>query len=490
MAIITYQELERAKTKGELDELIKRSVATFLDEHKPKYDELSAYASGDNPWLSQLTKRVRVGSIEVDLTPKVKIYSNFAKKIVNRVAGRLWAVPVKVKDANAASDAIQPYIDLANVLGSDFSTKALRMAGLAAVHGVCYGFYNNGSIDIFAANQYAPIPDERTGAHRAGLRVWRLAGSKQDAAYVVQLFELDGFSEWRLQENDLIPVNADGNVVGVQTKQPYRTNIPHGGAGYVEATGITAGENYPDYPVVPMYINAEHETELSRPVISKINYYDANETFYGKHTLGYNPITWIIQGYGGDVSELADLKKTAEELGIIADKVDPRESNVSMVTNEMPYLAHCEIQTHTENAIYRDAEIMNPRELTGGSLTNVAILTSMLGENIKFVGCEGEGKETVRRLIMLAGYEVSVDDIVFTHTTVVNEEEITRRIVSLINAGFPPEEFAALEPLFVQAGLIDVMRNAISNAMLGMSDADIAEYERLKAAEQYGQTNQ
>jgi len=74
----------------------------------------------------------------------------------------------------------------------------------------------------------------------------------------------------------------------------------------------------------------------------------------------------------------------------------------------------------------------------------------MKEENVKMADVEMNAREWLRQLLYLAGYEVSVDDILFSQSTIVNESEIHNDIVNLVNSGVVSAELAAqIAPILV-----------------------------------------
>ena len=73
-------------------------------------------------------------------------------------------------------------------LGDDFDRKILKAGRNAQVGGVCFGFYNNGKVEIYKVTEFAPLVDEEDGALKAGCRFWQIDSQKPLRA---TFFELD-----------------------------------------------------------------------------------------------------------------------------------------------------------------------------------------------------------------------------------------------------------------------------------------------------------
>ena len=66
----------------------------------------------------------------------------------------------------------------AKALGEDFDRKIIKVGRNAQVGGVCFGFYNNGRVEVYKITEFAPLYDEEDGALKAGARFWQVAPDK------------------------------------------------------------------------------------------------------------------------------------------------------------------------------------------------------------------------------------------------------------------------------------------------------------------------
>jgi len=457
--MVTYQEYEAALDK-------EKFIIETMDDHLASISEMlenEQYYYGENPFLNSfknnLTLRGEDGSTtNIDLSPTIKIPSGFFGIIVGHIVGRLWDNPVQIGRAEEDGE-----IAVDEVLGDNFTSDVHQMAINAAIHGVCYAFYNHERVEMFKATEYKPFCDERNGAHRAGLRFWRVADKKP---WVVQLYGMTGYTEWLRQDDETKLVHV-GDF-------PYTRQIPVGGEGYVATTPITAGEPYPEYPIVPLYTNPARMSEMTAPIRAKINAYDAKETGYMDEALKMKFVMWIFKGFGGDPDKLKGTLRMLQELGIIAGG-DVEDTSIDMKPTDIPFQSHESTQARLEADIYRDARIMNPKVLTSGGVTTVAIRAAMQREDKKMVGVESEARKFIARLLDIAGVEY--EHITFTHRTLVNELEIVQMLVQGL-PDLPFEWRAKLSPAIPQE-VTDEIIASYEAEQIGMSEADIAAFERL-----------
>lgn len=457
----TFQDLQAAQNENKLEEFI---IKTISEHDTTQYAENRAYYDSKNPYLANLKIRVELAdSAPIDLTPKNKIYSSFAEIIIDHIVSRLWDNPVKLD-----SDTIK------TSLGEYFNEDVHEYARHAAIDGVSWVFYNNGAPQMFTASEFIPLADERNGDVLSGIRYWQIADDKPQT---VQLYEMDGVTEWQEKDGKLIPVDERGEVVSVAMKRAYRINRPIGGSAYTLTTPETPGENYNAFPVVPYYINPKRKSELTESVKSKINFYDEKSTMYNDEVVEEKGFMWSVRGYGGKPKDLAEMMEIARKLRIIADRKLDDNADINVATTEAPYLSHRESLERTEAEIYRDARIMNPNVLMSGGVTTVAIRAAMMREDKKMVGVETEARRFIRRLLAVAGK--TSNTISFVHKTLVNELEITQRLIQWIQSGVPVEDLIPLDPLFAE--IAKELQSAIEAKGIGMSDEDLEMLERFKS---------
>ncbi|MCL2856192.1 MAG: phage portal protein [Oscillospiraceae bacterium] len=461
--MVTVQDLEKVRSDNKLEKFI---IETISAHNVSALEKNMLYYEGKNPYLTKLKIEVELADGNVlDLTPKAKIYSAFAQIIIDHGVSRLWDNPVQLDDN----------IDR-EILGVNFDEDVHEYARMAAIHGVSWVFYNNGAPIMFPATDFIPLPDEWDGEVRAGIRFWQIDPKKP---MVIQLYEMDGFIEWRKEDgkDQLTPVDAAGAPTPKATKRSYRTNKPVGGQGYVETTAETPGAEYAEFPVVPYYPNPKRTSELTGPVKSSINFYDEKNTVYSDEIIMEKGFMWSVSGYGGQAKDLTELVEKARKLRIIADRRLDGDAQIDVSTTEAPYLSHKEAMDAAEAAIFRDARIMNPNVLMSGGVTTVAIRAAMQREDKKMVGVETEARRFVRRLLKVAGVESKL--IAFKHRTLVNELEIVQMLAQGVS-DLPFEYQVKLNPAIpadMQQGIID----AKAKEQLAYDEAAIAEIERKMA---------
>ena len=139
-------------------------------------------------------------------------------------------------------------------LGDTFDSRLSQMAKKAIVDKVAFGFWNNDHLEVFSyadtPNEpgFAPLYDEEDGFLKAGVRYWTLDGTETKR---YTLYELDGYTEY-------IETKKEGLRVK-QEKRPYLQTVRRSD---VDGETVEGGDNYPGFPIIPMYANDLRQSEL------------------------------------------------------------------------------------------------------------------------------------------------------------------------------------------------------------------------------------
>ena len=125
-------------------------------------------------------------------------------------------------------------------LGKNFD-KRVKEALTAALNGsVSFGFYNNGTVNVFALTEFVPMYDEENGALRAGIRFWQIADNKP---LRVTLYEEDGYTEYTKKD-------SESDLTALAEKRPY---IEIAKESQIDGVQVYGGENYSTFPIVPLW---------------------------------------------------------------------------------------------------------------------------------------------------------------------------------------------------------------------------------------------
>lgn len=246
-------------------------------------------------------------------------------------------------------------------LGKNFDTKLLQAGYAALTQTVSYIFWNLDHVEIFKNLEFAPLMDETTSSLRAGVRWWQITAGKPLRA---TLYEEDGYTEyiWNLDKDG--QVNPNGEIL--QEKRGYQITYkvqPN------EEVQITNQQNYPAFPIVPLWSNTQHINQFMgiKPTIDAID----ELTNALNDDLTETQLYWLIQGADGmDKSDLAQLLQDIREQKII----NPAEGqNVQPYTVNIPVNERQAEISRLKRQVYEDFQGLDIEEIKGGAVTATQI---------------------------------------------------------------------------------------------------------------------
>ena len=326
-------------------------------------------------------------------------------------------------------------------LGDDFDRKALKAGRNAQVGGVCFGFYNNGKVEIYKVTEFAPLVDEEDGALKAGCRFWQIDAQKPLRA---TFFELDGYTEYQWDKD-----HASGMV-----RTPKRPYI------IVKQTSEAFGDeifeyrNYPTFPIVPCWANEMHQSELV-PIRSTIDCYDLINAKFANDVDDASLIYWAITNAGGmdDVDLVAYIDKMKK---IHAAQLDGDQS-VTATTVDVPYQSRDVLLDRLEKQLYRDAMALNTYDIANGAVTATQIEAAYEPLNEKLDAFEGEMSDFIARLLAVAGVE---DEPTYTRSIIVNK---TEDITTIVNSALYLDDEYVTEKIMTLLGDKDKVDEMLAN---------------------------
>lgn len=307
----------------------------------------------------------------------------------------------------------------ADKLGKDFDTR-LHQAGRAALcGGVSFGFWNLDHMEVFTPLNFAPLYDEETGALTAGVRFWQIDTSKPLRA---ELYELDGYTSY-LWSKDTVPSAPWQKIADEAFMRPKRAYILKYRQSEADGTEILDGENYPTFPIVPLWANPHKQSELVG-LREKIDAYDFILNGY-ENDLDNSQIYWIIRGAGG-MDDL-DLSKFLERLHFTGAAAPADGQDVAPVEINIPYEARERLLDRLEKQLYKDAMILNPADIANGAATATQIRAAYEPQNNKADLFEFCVLDFLQGILAVAGIE---DEATFTRSKVVNQQEEVQTVIS------------------------------------------------------------
>lgn len=327
-------------------------------------------------------------------------------------------------------------------LGEDFD-KQLQVAAKASLGaGVSFGFYNYDHLEVFTALEYVPLYDEENGALMAGIRFWQVDAQKPLRA---TLYETDGITEY---------IWEDGEGRILKDKRPYILTLISTG---VDEAEIFAGENYPTFPIVPLWANPHRQSELVG-LREQIDAYDLIKSGFCNTIDEASFIYWTINNAGGmdeiDLAEFVQRLKT-----IHAANVEDTGATAQANSLEAPHEGREALLDRLAKDMYADYMALNIDEIKGGANTATQIRAAYEPMNNKADQFEYCVIDFIQGILSVAGLE---DKPTFTRSYLVNtteeisvllqaaqyldDEYVTRKILTLLgDAGKADEIIASMD---------------------------------------------
>ena len=230
----------------------------------------------------------------------------------------------------------------------------------------------------------------------------------------VRLFEPQGVSMWREEKDQLSPA---GDF------RPYRLIRRES----VLGTELVA-EAVRALPLVPFWANEERRSELTPAIRSKIDCYDRILSDFADNLDRANDVYWVLNNFGGTLDDIAEVLETIQRLKAVTSISDGAggASTAEPHTISVPYEARQAALKLLEKALYQDYMALNMEELTGGSLTNVAIRAACASLDLKANRFEWQAYAFVRGILALL--DADTEAVRFTRQTIADESEIIRNI--------------------------------------------------------------
>ena len=426
--MITYQDLLAV---GESDAARMDFVRRVINEHKSselyKTAEIAdAYARRQNYTIKQYQKllyTVTGRAVPDNYSANFKLISNFFDRFVTQENQTLLANGVTWGDKQ--TDAR---------LGAGFDNVLSLIGKYALVQGVCFGFYNLDHVELFPIFErsvpcFAPIYDEENGALTAGVRFWQLDGNKPLRAV---LYEPDGYTAYMWADGD------KGEVL--REKRPYILHTSGDAKDEADGTLSFVGENYPTFPIVPLWGNMYRQSELVG-LRESIDAYDLIKSGFANTVDEASLVYWTISNAGGMDDE--DLVKFVEHMKTVkAAVVEDDGANAQSHVLEAPYASREAILSRLEKDLYRDAMAVNTDEIAAGQVTATQIMAAYDAHNSKVDQYETNVIEFLTGILRVAGLE---DEPSFTRSQIMNTTEQIQNV--LLAASYLGEEYVTTKVL-------------------------------------------
>lgn len=300
-------------------------------------------------------------------------------------------------------------------LGRNFDTQMQKAAKKALVDSVSFLFWNLDHVEVFCFADtptdpgFAPLYDGDTGKLRAGVRYWH----PNDKTTRATLYEEDGYTEYK-KEGDAVSVVAG--------KRSYKRTVIS-----TKADGVSGEvhENYSAFPIVPLYANDLHESELEghRETIDCYDYIKSGLANDIDDTSGFY---WVLKNSGG--MDDVDLAKFRERMHTVkAAAMDDDTASAEAHTLEVPTEAREKMLQILERDLYKDFQIVNVEALAASAKTATEIRAAYQPMDDKCGDFEFFLIDAIQSVLALAGID---DEPSFRWNRIANQTEETNMVLA------------------------------------------------------------
>lgn len=305
--------------------------------------------------------------------------------------------------------------DTKDKLGKNFDTQMQKAAKKAMVDHVSFLFWNHDHVEVFCFADtpkdpgFVPLYDADTGALRAGVRYWM----PEEKTTRATLYEEDGYTEY-VKKDDAISVLAE--------KRSYKKTVIS-----TKADGVSGelNENYSAFPIVPMYANDLHESELEGHRES-IDCYDYIKSGLANDIDDTSGFYWVLKNSGG--MDDVDIAKFRERMHTVKAAVLDDDSAVAEAhTLDVPIAAREKMLELLKADLYEDFQIVNVEALSASAKTATEIRAAYQPMDDKCGDFEYFLIEAIHGILALAGID---DEPSFKWNRIANQTEETNMIMT------------------------------------------------------------
>lgn len=429
--MLTYQDLLEV---GENEQNRIDFVRRVINEHKGSGVYLTAMIAEDydrqiNRTINQYKKLLYTMSgkaVPDNFSANYKMASRFFHRFIVQEVQYLLGNGVTWEEESTADK-----------LGEDFDTRLQQIGKNALVGGVAFGFFNLDHLEVFKVTEFSPLYDEENGALMAGVRFWQIDDSKPLRA---TLYELEGYTDYMWK---------DGEASILHERRPYKLKLR---TSEVDGTEIYDGENYPSFPIIPLFANEYRQSEIIG-LREQIDCYDLIKSGFANDVDDASQIYWIIQNGGG--MDDVDLAKFIERMKVVkAAVVEDGGATAEAHTMDVPYESREALLERLSKDLYRDAMALDTDYIAGGAVTATQIqaayeplnskcddfeyfIHDFLDSILAVAGIEGEHATFTRSKIVNVQEEVQT---VLSAATALDSDYVTEKILTLLGDGDKVEE--------------------------------------------------
>ena len=340
--------------------------------------------------------------------------------------------------------------DTKDKLGKRFDTQLQKAAKKAMVDHVSFLYWNLDHVEVFCFADtptepgFAPLYDADTGVLRSGVRYWM----PDDKTTRATLYEEDGYTEY-VKKEDSISVVAE--------KRSYKKTVIS-----TKADGVIGerNENYSSFPIIPLYANDLHESELEGHRES-IDCYDYIKSGLANDIDDTSGFYWVLKNSGG--MDDVDIAKFIERMHTVRGAaLDDEASNAEPHTLDIPTAAREKMLDILKEDLYADFQIVNVEALSASAKTATEIRAAYQPMDDKCGDFEYFLIDAIQSILTLAGID---DEPSFKWNRIANQTEETNMVMTaaaVLGDELTLKKLPFLTPEEVEDRLKDMGNNAMN----------------------------
>jgi hypothetical protein len=378
-----------------------------VNEHKASAEyriakDAEMYDRGRNVTIEKYQKylfKMTGEKIPDVISPNYKLKSGYFKRFTTQLVQFLLGNGVTFSDEK-----------IKKKLGEKFDTDLQHAGKYALIGGVSYGFWDLDKLRIFKTTEFKPLKDEENGSIRVGIRFWQLAPEKP---LRLTLYEDDGYTEYIKYDKEPLQEMENG------AKRPYKLLVKSTQA---DGTEIYGGENYPNFPIVPLYANEYGDSELVG-LRASIDAYDLIKSGFANDLDGHL-LYWLVNNANG--MDDVDLARLVERLKMLGVAVSDDEATITPKEINIPYESRIAYLNKLDEDMYRDFGAVKIESLSTGNMTASQIETAYFPLEMKANDFEYQCIEFVQNILKLQGVDTTPQ---FKRDKISNYAETTSMIL-------------------------------------------------------------
>ena len=283
------------------------------------------------------------------------------------------------------------------------------------------GFWNLDHLEVFPfadtprSPGFSPIYDRDSGLLRAGVRYWCIIDSGGTTSRKTErftLYEQEGYTDYIKREGeDMKPLGE---------RKPYSVTTRANRMGVVESV---IGENYPGFPIIPIWANDLKESEIVG-VRPSIDCYDFISSDLAGDISDSNGFFWTLNNAQG--MDDVDLVKFVKKMNLVRAAALGRDVTAEAHTLEIPVEASMRMLELLRSDMYEDFMLLDTAKALAGDKTATSIRMAYQPQDDKSGDFEYCIRDFIGRLLELLGIE---DEPSFQWNRVANQMEETQMVM-------------------------------------------------------------